>query len=325
MGRIEAGTLSAQRLRDSAIVDGRKAIRIEPSILRGPCITTHAIPNSRDDAASPASHAPRNRSAEKGAMSIDFSVLHREHHVKVEIKDGIALVTLDRPERRNAVNAAMHHGLEIVFRELSYHPDVRVIVVTGAGEVFCAGGDMKDYADGPSAPRDILRNRDLIWSMARCEAPLVSAVKGAARGVGATIALMCDICYMADTASIGDVHTQFGLPAGDGGQVIWPLLVGPNIAKEYLMRGIPIEAREAERIGLVNRVFGESELIEQTMTCAREIAARPPDGVRWTKLAVNKMILNQINLNLDFGLATEVLAAQGARSLTELGRRSKTS
>jgi enoyl-CoA hydratase len=255
-------------------------------------------------------------------LSIDFSEIHRKHHVKVEIADGIALVTMDRPGSRNAVNAAMHHGLEIVFRELSYHPDVRAIVLTGAGDVFCSGGDVKNYG-GASSTLENLRNRDLNWAMARCEAPTLSAVNGAARGIGATIALMCDICYMADTASIGDVHTQYGLPAGDGGQVIWPLLVGPNIAKEYLMRGTSIEAREAERIGLVNRVFPAAELLEQTMVCARDIAARPPAGVRWTKLAVNKMIVDQLNLNLELGLASEFLAAQGAKSLTEMKRRDK--
>jgi len=72
-------------------------------------------------------------------MSMNFADIHREHHVKVEIADGVALVTLDRPESRNAVNSAMHHGLELVFRELSYHPDVRAIVLTGGGNVFCAG------------------------------------------------------------------------------------------------------------------------------------------------------------------------------------------
>jgi enoyl-CoA hydratase/carnithine racemase len=255
-------------------------------------------------------------------MSLNFSDVHRAHHVKVEIADGIALVTLDRPESRNAVNAAMHRGLELVFRELSYHPDVRVIVLTGAGEVFCAGGDVKDYG-GSSTPIEVLRNRDLNWSLARCEAPIVCALNGAARGVGASIALACDVVYMADTASIGDAHTPFGLPAGDGGQVMWPLLVGPNIAKEYLMRGVAIDAREAERIGLVNRVFPAAELLEQTLTCAREIAARPPAAVRWTKLAVNKMILNQLNLNLEFGLASEIMAAHGVRSLAELKQRPK--
>jgi enoyl-CoA hydratase len=250
--------------------------------------------------------------------------IHRKHHVRVEIEDGIARVTLDRPESRNAVNAAMHRGLEIVFHELSYHPDVRVIVLTGAGDVFCAGGDTKEYGGSPSA-LEMLRNRDLPWSMARCEAPIVAAVNGAARGLGATIALMCDICYMADSASIGDVHTQWGLPAGDGGQVIWPLLVGPNLAKEHLMRGSAIDAREAERIGLVNRVFAADELLEQTMSCARDIAARPPAGVRWTKLAVNKMLVTQLNLNLEFGLAAEFLAARGARTLGDVKRRSENS
>ena len=252
---------------------------------------------------------------------MNLSEIHRTHHLKIDIAERIALVTLDRPERRNAVNAAMHRGLEIVFHELSYDPDVRVIVLTGAGDAFCAGGEMKEYGGGASA-LELLRNRDLPWAMARCEAPILAAVNGPARGVGATIALLCDVCYMADTASIGDVHTQWGLPAGDGGQVIWPLLVGPNLAKEYLMRGVSIDAREAERIGLVNRVFPRAEILDQTMTCAREIAARPPEGVRWTKLAVNKMLVDRLNLNLEFGLAAEFLAAHGAKSLEEIKRRS---
>jgi enoyl-CoA hydratase len=253
---------------------------------------------------------------------MDLSDIHRNHHLKIDVDDGIALVTMDRPESRNAVNAAMHRGLETVFHELSYHPDVRVIVLTGAGDVFCAGGDTKDYGGSPSSLEN-MRNRDLPWSIVRCEAPILAAVNGPARGLGASIALLCDVCYMADTASIGDVHTRWGLPAGDGGQVIWPLLVGPNIAKEYLMRGTAIEAREAERIGLVNRVFAQAELLEQTLACARDIAARPPTGVRWTKLAVNKMVVNQLNLNLDFGLASEFLAAAGARTLSEVKQRSE--
>jgi enoyl-CoA hydratase len=251
---------------------------------------------------------------------MDLAEIHTNHHIKVAIADGIALVTLDRPDRKNAVNAAMHRGLEILFHELSHDPEVRVIVLTGAGDAFCAGGDTKDYG-GPSTTLDSVRNRNLNWSMVQCEAPIIAAVNGAARGLGATIALSCDICYLADTASLADVHTRWGLPAGDGGQVMWPLLVGPNIAKEYLMRGIPIDAREAERIGLVNRVFPADELMEQTLACARDIAAQAPAGVRWTKLAVNKMVVSQLNLNLEFGLAAEYLAAQGATSLTEVKKR----
>jgi enoyl-CoA hydratase len=216
----------------------------------------------------------------------------------------------------------MHRGLELVFQQLSHHPDVRVIVLTGAGDVFCAGGDTKDYGES-SGSLDSTRNRDLNWSMVQCEAPIIAAVNGAARGLGASIALTADICYMADTATIGDVHTRFGLPAGDGGQVMWPLLVGPNIAKEYLMRGSVIDAQEAERIRLVNRVFAAAALMDEAMACARDIAARPLAGVRWTKLAVNKMVVEQLNLSLDFGLAAEYLAAHGATSLEDIKERNK--
>jgi enoyl-CoA hydratase/carnithine racemase len=250
---------------------------------------------------------------------MNFEEIHRDHHIEVGIQDGIALVTLDRPERKNAINSAVHRGLELVFHELSYRADVRVVVLTGAGNVFCAGGDTKDYGVGTSLEN--LRNRDLPWSIARCEAPVIAAINGAARGLGASIALLCDISYMADTASIGDVHTQWGLPAGDGGQVIWPLLVGLNRAKEILMRGTVIDAQEAERMGLVNRVFPAAELLEETMNCARDIAARPQTGVRWTKLAINKMLVNQLNLNLEFGLATEFLVGQGSNLLADVKRR----
>jgi enoyl-CoA hydratase/carnithine racemase len=253
---------------------------------------------------------------------MDWDRVHREHHVKVEIDEGIALVTMDRPERKNAVNSAMHRGLEVVFHELSYHPEVAVVVLTGAGDAFCAGGDTKDYGAAATSLEN-LRNRDLNWSIVRCEAPIVAAINGPARGLGASIGLLCDVVYMADTASIGDVHTQWGLPAGDGGQVIWPLLVGPNLAKEHLMRGTAIDAGEAERIGLVNRVFPAAALMEETFACARDIAARPKAGVRWTKLAVNKMLVAQLNLNLEFGLATEFLAGHGAKSLADVKRRSE--
>ena len=238
-------------------------------------------------------------------MSVNFSDIHREHHVKVEIADAIALVTLDRPESRNAVNAAMHRGLEIVFHELSHHPDVRVIVLTGAGESFCAGGDMKNYG-GSSSPIDTLRNRDLNWSMARCEAPTLSAVNGAARGIGATIALLCDICYMADTASIGDVHTQFGLPAGDGGQVIWPLLVGLHRAKEYLMTGEPVAAEKAADMGLINGCIADAELDAHVQMMAERLRDLPPHAVNYTKAALNVAMRQMTGAAFEMSLGYEI-------------------
>lgn len=250
---------------------------------------------------------------------MNFSEIHRDHFVKVEIADRVAIVTLDRPERKNAINATVHRGLEIVFHELSYHPDVSAIVLTGAGDAFCAGGDMKDYGIG--TPLENLRNRDLPLAIVRCEAPVIAAINGAARGLGASIALLCDITYMADDTTIGDVHTKWGLPAGDGGQVMWPLLIGPNRAKEFLMRGSVMDAKEAERIGLVNRIFPKEKVLDEAMACARDIASMPQTGVRWTKLAVNKMVLQQMNLNLEVGLLSEFLVGRGSNELSDVKRR----
>ncbi len=232
---------------------------------------------------------------------------YEENHLKIEIIDRVAVVTMNRPEKHNAVDYALHHGLTEAIRELGVSREVRSIVLTGAGKSFCAGGDLVGFHPEDPVPMDNLRNRDLNWEIARCEAPLISAVNGTAAGLGASIALMCDVVYMADTARIGDTHPAVGLTAGDGGQVIWPLLVGLNRAKEYLMAGELIDAQEADRIGLVNRVFPADQLMDATMAYARKLADGAPAAIRWTKLAINKMLYQQMNLNLELGLATEYM------------------
>lgn len=248
---------------------------------------------------------------------MDYSRYHEEHHLKIEIEDKIATVTLDRPEKRNAVNYALHVGFEDALGELGYDNDVAAIVVTGAGKAFCAGGDLVGFYPEDRTIRNSMRNRRLNWSMAHCETPLIAAVNGTAAGLGATIALMCDVVYMADDARIGDTHVSAGLTAGDGGQVIWPLLVGPNRAKEYLMAGELIPAEEADRIGLVNHVVPADELMTHAMAYARKVAAGPQAAVRWSKMAINKMIEQQQVLNLDFGLATEFLCSEGSEDTKE--------
>jgi len=237
---------------------------------------------------------------------VDYRRYHEENHLRIEIADRIATVTLDRPDKRNAIDYKLHEGLERALPQLGFDPDVGAIVLTGAGNAFCAGGDLTAFyppgADGPSA---VLRNRELNWAMARCEAPLIAAVNGTAAGLGATVALMCDVIFMADTAKIGDTHPAVALSAGDGGQAIWPLLVGPHRAKEYLMAGELIPAAEADRIGLVNHVVPAAELMPRALAYARKLADGAQLAIRWTKLAVNKLILQQLNLTLELGLATE--------------------
>ena len=169
---------------------------------------------------------------------------YEENHLDVEMKGRVAVVTMNRPEKRNAIDSALHEGLELILEDLSTDPDIGAIVLTGAGKAFCAGGDISTMGDTiqDRSPLHYTRGpKYLIQAFANCEAPIIAAVNGPAAGLGATIALMCDVIYMSDQARIGDTHVQVGLVAGDGGAVIWPLLVGPHRAKEFLMAGAYVD------------------------------------------------------------------------------------
>jgi enoyl-CoA hydratase/carnithine racemase len=145
----------------------------------------------------------------------------------------------------------------------------------------------------------------MVHDILQCDKPIVSAINGACAGLAATAALFCDISVIAEDAKLLDPHARVGLVAGDGGAVMWPMLIGPNRAKEYLMRGKPITGIEAERIGLVNHVRPKAEVLPTAMELARELADGPTWAVRWTKLCVNKSIKDQVNLIYDVGHALE--------------------
>jgi len=137
--------------------------------------------------------------------------------------------------------------------------------------------------------------------------PIIAAVNGAAVGLGATIALFCDIIIAAETARFGDTHVRAGVVAGDGGAVMWPLLVGPAKAKELLMTGDIIDAKEAERIGLVNKVVPLADLLPTARELARRLANGPTLAIAWTKHSINKRIKQDVNLLIDASLASENL------------------
>lgn len=239
---------------------------------------------------------------------MDYSKYGEHHHLSVRIEDRVAIITLDRPEVHNAVNHAVHVGLERIFRELAVDPDVGAIVITGNGKSFCAGGDVKGYGNPDDRPIDQLRGtRNLVQEMIACEAPIVAAVNGTAAGLGATIALLSDVIYMADTARIGDTHVKMGLVAGDGGAVIWPLLIGPHRAKELLMSGKLVSGPEAAAMGLVNHCVPANDVLEEAVTFARGLAHGPIAAIRWTKMAINQQIQNSINTTLNFSVAAEHL------------------
>ncbi|NQX89591.1 MAG: enoyl-CoA hydratase/isomerase family protein [Halioglobus sp.] len=241
---------------------------------------------------------------------MDYSKFGDQHHLEVCITDRVATVTLDRPTVHNAVNHAVHVGLETIFRALSVDPDVGAIVLTGKGTSFCAGGDVKDFGNPDDRPIDQLRGtRYLVQEMVTCEAPIIAAVNGTAAGLGATIALLSDVIFIADSARIGDTHVKMGLAAGDGGTVIWPLLIGPHRAKELLMTGKLVTGAEAAEMGLVNHCVPHDALMEQAMRYAREVAHGPIAAVRWTKMAINQQIQHSINMTMNFSAAAEHLTA----------------
>ncbi len=236
---------------------------------------------------------------------MDYSRYAKENSLEVQLVDRVATVTINRPEVKNAVDHRVHRGLEHLLLDLGHDREVGAIVLTGAGDSFCAGGDLKNFFPSDPTVLDTVRNRQLNWSFAQCEAPIVAAVNGHALGLGATIALSCDIVFMADSAKLGDTHVKVGLTAGDGGQVIWPLLIGLHKAKEYLMTGKLLTGAEAERIGLVNHCVPRAEVLARATEFARELADGAQVAVRWTKMALNKLVYQNLNLMLDFGLASE--------------------
>ena len=155
--------------------------------------------------------------------------------------DGVAVLTLNRPERLNAVNGAMHSELTTIWLDLQADPDVRAAVLTGAGRAFCAGGDFSPSSNMTTKTGlpMIQEARRIVDNMLDVEKPIIAAVNGAAAGLGATIALLCDVVIASRNARIGDPHVKMGITAGDGGAVIWPLLVGVNRAK-YTPFALPL-------------------------------------------------------------------------------------
>jgi enoyl-CoA hydratase len=250
-------------------------------------------------------------------MAIDYG---EYEFLNVEVADRIATITINRPDRLNAVHNALHHELEQIWIDVRADQDVNAIILTGAGRAFCAGGDVKGMAEGTlsgAAPKKgkgrgrgpiaASNGRRVIENMLDVEQPIIGAINGDAIGLGATLALLCDITVASEKARFADTHVKVGIVAGDGGAVIWPLLVGPHRAKEFLMRGNFISGAEAGRIGMVNYAVGPEEVMSKARELARELADGPTWAIRWSKLAVNKWLKQQANLILDASLAYEMM------------------
>ena len=236
--------------------------------------------------------------------------------IKIDSKDRVLNLTLNRPEQLNAVNEVMHEELSRVFSDAARDPDSDVIVLTGSGRAFCAGGDidwMQDAIDNPlSFERTAVEGKQIIFSLLDCEKPIVAKVNGPAVGLGATLALFCDIIFSADDAKFADPHIRVGLVAGDGGAVIWPQLIGYAWAKEYLMTGNSLTASEAVKMGLINHAVPREELEEKTAEFVLRLRASPRQAVRWTKTTVNIGLKQLAHAVMDVGLSYEMMSNRTA-------------
>src|SRR5215475_10574675 len=224
-----------------------------------------------------------------GAMLVDYSLYHS---LSCERQDKVLIVSLNRPEALNAINADLHTELAHVFADIALDQETNVVVLTGKGRAFSAGGDIKWFQDltPPQVDALFIEARKIIVDLLEVQQPIVAAVNGPATGLGATLALFSDVIFAADNAKIGDPHVRVGVVAGDGGAVIWPWLVGAARAKEFLMTGDIITAAEAERIGLINRVVPADQLISTALAFATRLANGPTKAIRWTKVSVNKIL-----------------------------------
>lgn len=221
-------------------------------------------------------------------------------------------ITMNRPDSLNAADAVMHEELAHVFYDVAMDPDSDVIVLTGAGRAFSAGGDipwMQDAIANPEMFETTAREaKRIAFSMLELEKPIIARVNGHATGLGATLALLCDVVFAADTAKIGDPHVSIGFVAGDGGPAIWPQLIGFARAKEYLMTGRLIPATRAAAMGLINHAVPPDELDRAVDEFAQELLGGATKAIRWSKVTTNIELKRIFTAYMDAGVAYEALS-----------------
>lgn len=229
-------------------------------------------------------------------------------------EDDVVRIALDNGDL-NLVDGDMHTELPDAFRD-AYEMDGRVVVLTGEGEAFSGGGDvnwMQQWVEEPEYFEQVAREGEaVIENLVDIEKPVIARINGDAAGLGANVALCCDMTVMAEGSRIGDPHVKVGLAAGDGGAVIWPLLLGLNKAKEFLMTGRLVEAAEAADIGLVNYAVPEDELDAKVDELVDELATLPQPAVRYSKMAANAWLEQGVQDILRKSLAMEGMSARSA-------------
>lgn len=240
----------------------------------------------------------------------------------VEADGPIRTVTVNRPDDLNAVNERLHWALANVWRQLSADREARAVILTGAGRAFCAGGDLgwiTSFLDDAVARDESLREgAQIVEEMLRFPLPVVAAVNGPAVGLGCSVAILCDVVLMSETAHLADPHVAVGLVAGDGGAAFWPLLTPILRSREYLLTGARIPAATAVELGLATRTTPPDELLPEARKLAERLAAQPPEAVRATKRVVNMHLASALAGPLQAGFAAERVTMQTEEHATRL-------
>jgi enoyl-CoA hydratase/carnithine racemase len=210
--------------------------------------------------------------------------------VRFELREHVAEVTLARPESRNALNPEAYRQLEAAFRAAQSDPEVRCVLLTGVDPAFCSGDDVKEIMAGPGRDKTVAMLRQVrpratpaAIAVLECDRPVVAAVNGAAVGWGMDLTLFCDIRIASERAKFGELFIKRGLVSDIGGLYRLPRIVGPSKAAELLFTGDVIDAKEAERIGLVSQVVPHESLLPTARALAAKIAANPPLALRYMK------------------------------------------
>ncbi|RJG04474.1 enoyl-CoA hydratase/isomerase family protein [Noviherbaspirillum sedimenti] len=223
----------------------------------------------------------------------------------------ILKVIINTAEKKNAVDDNLHQDLARVFYDINSDPDTDIVILTGIDRWFCAGGDMtwfQELIDEPHRWNEmIVEAKRIINGLLELEKPIIARINGAAAGLGASLALMCDIIVADESALIGDPHVRMGLVAGDGGAVIWPQLVGFAKAKEMLLTGRMLTAKDAAGMGLINYAVPANALDDKVNALARELAEGATMAIRWTKTVMNLELRRISGLLTDAALAYETV------------------
>ena len=245
-----------------------------------------------------------------------MSDLPRLETILIERRGRLLVVTLNRPETLNAFNLALHNEMVEALVFAKDDPGSDVVLLTGAGRAFSAGGDLDHIANSAANPeafdQEVQIARTIVMTLLDISKPVVCRMNGHAVGLGATIALLCDVIFASGKAKIGDPHVGIGLVAGDGGAIVWTQRIGLARAKEYLLTGELLTAQKAAEIGLVNHCLPADELDAAVEAFCEKLLGGAQIAIRYTKMLTNLELKRIAGLVLDQGLAWESESVRSA-------------